>query len=118
MLLGFTLEECRKAVVSVVAVAAAALGLFLSIDPSFGQACIVLVGAAFGVVSVFATKNSTPDDLSKAAAQLQAAALAVVGFFIVVPTSTVGKIGVLVAALVSAWAVFSVPNAGRGAPGA
>ncbi len=111
MIFGHTLAEARKAVVSIVVLGCAAAALFISIDPSFTQALVTLTGAGFGVVGVFMAKNHTEDDLSKAVAQLQSAALSAVGFYVTIPTDTVGKISLLTGALVSAYAVFAVPNA-------
>lgn len=108
-----SLATARKAVVSVIALGGAALALVLNkFDPSFTQTCIALAGAVFGVLGVWASKNHTFDDLSKSVAQLQAAALTVVGYFTVVPTSTVEKITLLVGAALSALAVFAVRNDG------
>jgi hypothetical protein len=110
MILGYTLAQARKAVISAIVLVAAAVGLFVAVDPNFTQAVIALAGAGFGVAGVFAAKNHTVDDLSKAVAQLQASALSAVGFYVTVPMSTVGKISTLVAALLSAYAVYRVPN--------
>jgi hypothetical protein len=109
--MSYSLAQVRKTIVSLVVLAGAVVALFWTgFDPNLTQAVVVLVGAAFGVLAVFTTKNATPDDWSKAAAQLQAAALSVVGFFVTVPASTETKVGVVIAALLSAYAVFRVPN--------
>lgn len=105
-----TLAQARKAVVSLIAAGSAAAALFIVFDPNLTQALTTLAGAVFGVIGVFSTKNSTPDDWSKAAQQLQGAALSVVGFFVAVPTDTPEKITALVAALIATYAVFRVPN--------
>lgn len=105
-----TLAQARKAVVSLVVAGAAAAALFIVFDPNLTQALVTLVGAAFGVIGVFATKNATQDDWSKAAAELQAAALSVVGFFVSVPTDTPEKITAVVVALIASYFVFRIPN--------
>lgn len=105
-----TLATARKAVVSGIVAVAAAVALFVAFDPNLTQALVTLAGVVFGVIGVFSTANSGPDDWSKAAQQLQASALSVVGFFVTVPTDTPEKITALVAALIAAYAVYRTPN--------
>ena len=85
-------------------------------DPSFTTACIALSGAVIGVIGVYAAKNHTYDDWSKAIAQLQASAIGVVGYFTVIPTSTVEKITLLGGAIVGVLAVFGIANEGAPDP--
>jgi hypothetical protein len=111
MIFGYTLAQVQKFVVSAVFVVGAALALVLSqYDPSFTQALVALVGAVFAAAGVFLSKNHTPDDLSKAVAQLQGAAIFVVGYFTTVPTSTVEKITLLTGALLSGYLVYKQSN--------
>lgn len=105
-----SLSQARKAVVSLIVAGAAAATLFIAFDPNLTAALTTLAGAVFGVITVFTTKNATEDDWSKAAAQLQASALSVVGFFVTVPTDTPEKITALVAAVIASYFVFKVPN--------
>jgi hypothetical protein len=123
VIFGYTLEEARKAVVAFVFLILSAFALFVVFpadikDVSFTDAVIALTGSVFGTVGVFMDKNVTADDLSKAVTQLQGSALAVVGYFTVVPVGTVEKISLFAGAILSVYLVFRTPNAGRGAPGA
>lgn len=106
------LAEIRKTLVAIVALGCAVAGIFISgFNPNFQQAAIMLIGSVFAVIGVLCAKNHTEDDLSKAVAQLQGSALTVVGYFTQIPTSTAGKIGLIVGALLSMYAVWRVPNA-------
>jgi hypothetical protein len=103
----------RKMIVALIAAVGAAAALVVNgYNPSFTQACIALVGPVFGVIAVFASKNHSIDDLSKAVSQLQAAAITIVGYFATIPTDTGQKITILVGSIVSVIAVFWVPNEG------
>jgi hypothetical protein len=107
----YSLNEVKKAIVSIFVLVAAAVGLFATTDPNFIQACTALIGAVFAVIGVFAAKNHTPDDLQKALEQFKGAALSVVGYFVVVPTSTGDQIGALIGLIVAFAAVYWTPNA-------
>lgn len=102
--------ELRKLLVSLIFAVAAVVGLFVTIDPSFVQACVALVGPVFAVIGVFGAKNHSADDLQKALEQLKGAALTVVGYFTVVPPSTEAQIGTLIVAAVSVIAVYWTAN--------
>ena len=107
------LARYRKLVVACIGMAGAAAALILTgYDPTFTQACIALAGSVFGVVGVFASKNHSVDDLSKAVAALQGAALTVVGYFATIPTDTPEKVAILAGSVVTVIAVFWVPNEG------
>jgi hypothetical protein len=117
MIFGYTFAEAAKAVVAAIALVGAGAALALSdYDPSFTDACIALVGPTFGVAAVFMEKNHTVDDLSKAIAELQAAALFVVGYFTVIPTGTGEKIALLVGSVLAVYAVWRKANAGVSPP--
>lgn len=97
----------KKAIVSLLGLGGAALALILNdYDPTFTTAVIALVAPATAVVAVFAAKNHDTTDLAKAVAQLQAAAVAVVGYFAVIPTSTLEKVTFLAGAAISVIAVY------------
>lgn len=106
----YRLGEIRKSVVAGLVLGLAVLGLLWVHDPSFDQAVIVLAGEVFAVVGVFLAKNHTIDDVSKALSQLQGAVVSVVGYFVVINPTTLEKMSVLVAAAVSAYAVFKTTN--------
>lgn len=72
----------------------------------FIPACAALVPAVFGLIEVFTKAAPSSEDLSKALKQLQAAGTAVVVYFIAVPADTTNKIGVLIGAVVSFFAVI------------
>jgi hypothetical protein len=98
--------------VALVALGCAVAGIFVSgFNPNFQQSAIMLIGSVFAVISVLTAKNHSEDDLSKAVAQLQGSAMTVLGYFLVIPTSTAGKIGLIVGALLSMYAVWRIPNA-------
>jgi hypothetical protein len=105
------LARYRKAIVSAIVLVGAALALILNgYDPTFTQACVALVGPAFAVGAVLLSKNHSIDDLSKAVAQLQGAAVGVVGYFTVVPTDTLEKVTLLVGAVIGTIAVWWTTN--------
>jgi len=105
-----SLSEARKFVAALIVAAAAAAVFVVNFDPSLTDAVIVLSGAVFGVIGVFAAKNHTYDDVQKAVVALQGAALSVVGYFAVVSPGTQGKIEALVAAGLGVYGVWRVPN--------
>jgi len=107
----YKLDEVRKLLVSLIFAAAAVVGLFVTIDPTFTEACVALVGPLFAVIGVFAAKNHSADDLQKALEQLKGAALTVVGYFTVVPSSTSAQIGTLIVAFASVMGVYWTVNA-------
>lgn len=109
--LNYKLDEMRKLIVSVIFAVAAVVGLFVTIDPSFTEACVGLVGPVFAVIGVFGAKNHTADDLQKALEQLKGAGLTVVGYFTVVPPSTSARIGTLIVAFASIVGVYWIANA-------
>jgi hypothetical protein len=106
----YSIAEMKKAAVALVTLILAMIGLFVAVEPGFTEACVSLTGAVFAVFGVFAAKNSDPEDIQKALEQFKGAALAVVGYFTVVPTSTVEKIGIMIGALVSIYAVWKTSN--------
>jgi FtsH-binding integral membrane protein len=111
VIFGKSIPEARKTVVAMLSLGGAILALVLSdYDPSFTGACIALAGGVFAVLGVFLAKNHTEKDLSKAVAQLQGAALTVVGYFATVNPGTVQKITVLAGAAVSVVGVWWVKN--------
>ena len=121
--LSYSPKEMQKAVVALLFLVLSAVAVFVVFPPdigdvSFKDAVIALAGSVFATIGVFMDKNVTADDLSKAVTQFQGSVLAVVGYFTVVPTSTVENIAVTVGALVSVYAVYRTTNHGRGAPGA
>ncbi len=105
-----SLSQAKKAVVSLVFAGAAAAAFIVQFDPNLTESLVALTGAVFAVIGVFVSKNHTEDDLSKAVSQLQGSALSVVGFFTVVPTTTVEKVTALVASLLSVYGVYKVTN--------
>lgn len=109
--LDYSLAEVQKWVVALVVLGLSAAAFFITADPGFNEAAIALTGEVFAVIGVFAAKNHTADDVSKALAQLQGAVLSVVGYFVVVDPNTVEKLTVLVGAAVAVYAVWQVRNA-------
>ena len=105
-----SLSEARKAAVALAAAVIAGAAFVIDFDPSFTDAVVVLTGAVFGVIGVFAAKNHDPADLQKAVTALQGAALSVVGYYAVVDPGTVGKIEALGAALVGVVGVYWARN--------
>jgi hypothetical protein len=111
LIFGYSLAEAKKAVVSTIALIGALLAFVLSdYDPSVTDGFVALAGALAGVFGVFLAKNHTEEDLSKAVAQLQGAALSVAGYFVTVQPGTVEKITILTGAAVSVIAVYWLRN--------
>lgn len=106
-----SLSECRKLVAALIVAVAAGAVFVVDFDPSLTDAVIVLSGAVFGVIGVFASTNHTYTDVQKAVTALQGAALSVVGYFAVVSPGAQGKIESLVAAALGVYGVWRVPNA-------
>lgn len=108
--LNYSLGEIRKTLVSLIFLAAAVIGLFVTVDHSFVELCVALVGPVFAVIGVFSAEHHSPEDLQKALEQLKGAALGVVGYFTVVPESTEAQIGTLIGIIVSFAAVYWTTN--------
>jgi hypothetical protein len=106
-------ERYRKAVVAFVGFAGAVASLILTgYDPTFTEAVAALVGPAFAVVGVIMAGPPTVENLSKAVAELQGAALYVASYFVVVDPGTVEKIGVLLGAVFTVYGVWYATNEG------
>jgi hypothetical protein len=113
--MNYSLGQVRKFVVALVWLGLAALAFFVIFpDPiggvDFQSAVVALTGAVFAAIGVFADKNATPDDWSKAVTAAQGAALSVVGYFTVVPMGTVSKITVLTGAALMVYTVWRTGN--------
>jgi hypothetical protein len=108
--LKYKLAEVRKLIVSSIFAVAAVVGLFVTIDPTFVQACVALVGPVFAVIGVFSATDKSSDELQKALEQLKGAALTVVGYFTVVPPSTAARISTLIVAIASVFGVYWIAN--------
>ena len=106
----YSLGEMQKALVSLLFLVFAVVGVFVAVKPDFVEACVALVGPIFAVIGVFAAKNHSPEELQKGLEQLKGAALAIVGYFTVVPTTTIERITALIGAIGSAFAVYWTPN--------
>jgi hypothetical protein len=102
--------EMRKAIVSLIFLVAAVVGLFVAVEPGFVEACVALVGPVFAVIGVFGAEHHTAKDLQKALEQFKGAALTVVGYFTVVPTSTAERITTLIGVVASVFAVYWTSN--------
>lgn len=102
----YSLAELAPLITAAIFVIGYGVTLFVTAPGiNFIPAVAALVPAVFGMVEVFLKPTHGAADLSKALKQLQAAATAVVAYFIVVPASTTNKIGVLIGAVVSFFAV-------------
>jgi hypothetical protein len=110
--------ETRKLIVSLFFTIGAVVGLLVASDPGFPEACAALAGSVFAVFGVFAAKNHTPDDLQKALEQFKGAALTIVGYFTVVPTTTAERATAIIGAIVSVYAVYRMSNENPPAEGA
>ena len=108
--LNYKPAEVRKLIVSLIFAVAAVVGLFVTIDPSFVEACVALVGPIFAVVGVFGAADKSSDELQKALEQLKGAGLTVVGYFTVVPSSTAAQISTLIVAVCSVLGVYWIGN--------
>jgi hypothetical protein len=106
----YKLAEVRKLIVSLLFAVAAVVGLFVTIDPTFVQACVALVGPVFAVIGVFGATDKSSDELQKALEQLKGAGLTVVGYFTVVPPSTAARISTLIVAVASVFGVYWIAN--------
>lgn len=106
-----SLSNAQKAVLAAVGLLGALAALFIpDYDLSFTDAVVGLVGPVFAVIGVFAAKNHTPEDLQKALEAAKGAALAVVGYFTVVPAGTDMKVAVLIGAIATVFGVWWRPN--------
>ena len=102
--------ELRKLIVSLLFAVAAVVGLFVTLDPTFVEACAALVGPIFAVIGVFGATDHTAAELQKALEQLKGAGLTVVGYFTVVPPSTEARISTLIVAVASVFGVYWIAN--------
>lgn len=102
----YSLAEVSPLIVSVVFLIGYGVTLFVAVPGvGFVPAVAALVPAVFAVVEVFTKAAPSAEDLSKALKQLQGAGTAVVAYFILIPADTTNKIGILIGAIVSFFAV-------------
>lgn len=87
MILGYTVDEARKAVVQIVSALLLLAGFFIVFDPSFGPAVLAVVTALFGVIQVFYSTNVNELDVTKALQSLTASVIGVVTVFTTVDPS-------------------------------
>ena len=109
----YRLAEMRVAILQLVSIIVAVIGFFVFLDPGTTAAYQAVVTAVFSVVGVFAAKNPTPDSVNKSLTSLLTSVVAVINLYGSVPTSTVEKIGMLIAVLVPPALVLFNTNAGR-----
>lgn len=119
LIFGYTIEECRKAVVAAIYVGFAVV-MLVGFAPAVGfeNAVLAIVGPLATVALVFQAKNHTPDDVQKALEALKMAVLNAVAYYVTVPDSTGESITMLIAGVVMYLGVRQVRNLGAGAPGA
>jgi hypothetical protein len=106
----YSLSEVQKAVVALVIAGVAIAGYFVAFDPGFQDAAVLVTVGVFNVIGVFAAKNHTADDVSKAVLALAASSLGLVAFFVTVNPNDTQTILGIVAAVVNAFGVWFVPN--------
>jgi hypothetical protein len=118
MIFGYSIAECRKAVVAAVYVAFAVF-MLVGVAPEVGfeEAVLACVGPLFGVWAVFEAKNHTPDDVQKALEALKAAIFSAISYYVIVPDHIGQAITMLIGGVVIWLGVKYIPNVGRGAPG-
>jgi hypothetical protein len=92
--------QLKVALLQLVSVVVLMLGFFVVLDPGTEAAYQAVVIAVFSVIAVFAAKNPTPDAVNKSLMSLLSSVVGVINLYATVPTSTVEKIGILIAALV------------------
>ena len=109
--LRYSLAQMKVALLQLVSIAVLLIGLFVFLDPGTEAAYQAVVVAVFGVIGVFAAKNPTPDSVNKSLTSLLTSVVGVVNLYGTVPTETVGKIGMLIAALVPPILVLVSTNA-------
>lgn len=102
----------QKAITAGVGAVAAILVYFIGLDASFSEAMVGLVPPIFGVIQVFSTENSSATDWSKAAEALEAAALTVVGYFIVLDPGAGQMLALVLGGVVTVVGVWFFPNSG------
>lgn len=113
MIFGYTLAEAKKAVIAFITFGGAVLAMFIAYDPGINEAAITLAGAIFGVVGVFLTPQFSIEDLSKAVAALQGAAIGLGNFFLVIEPSTEVQITSVVGAAIALFAIYRANNEKR-----
>jgi hypothetical protein len=102
----YKLAELAPLIVSVIFLAGYSVALFVTVPIGFVPAVAALVGPVFAIVAVFTAKTHSVDDFQKALEQLKGAALTVAVYFTTVPADTANKIGILIGAVVSFFAVL------------
>lgn len=118
MIFGYSIAECKKAVIAGIYVVFALVMLIGFAPPiGFENAVLAIVGPLASVVLVFEAKNHTPDDVQKALEALKAAVFSALAYWVAVPNSTDEAITMLIGGVVMWLGVKYIPNAGRGAPG-
>jgi hypothetical protein len=118
MIFGYSIAECKKALVAGLYVIFAAVMLIGFAPPvGFESAVLAIVGPLGAVVLVFEAKNHTPDDVQKALEALKAAVFSAIAYYVTIPNSTGEAITMLIAGVVMYLGVKYIPNEGAGAPG-
>jgi hypothetical protein len=110
--LNYSLAQLKVALLQLVSIAVLLIGFFVVLDPGTEAAYQAVVIAVFGVIGVFAAKNPTPDSVNKSLTSLLTSVVGVINLYGTVPTDTVEKIGMLIAALVPPILVLVNTNAG------
>jgi hypothetical protein len=111
MLANYSLDQVKKAVVAAVVAVVYLVGFFVVFDPGFQVAAVQVVAFVFAVIGVFASKNHTADDASKAVVALAGSALALVGLFVTVDPGTAETVAAIVVQLGLVYGVFKSTNA-------
>jgi hypothetical protein len=113
-ILGYSLDEAKKAVLAFVVSAAALVGLFVAFDPSLTEASVAVVVALFNVLAVFNAPRHSYADVSKTLVALVASGVALVGFFHTFNPGETEKIIAVAGAVLNTLGVFWVQNQGKG----
>ncbi len=109
--LNYSPAQLKVALLQLVSIAVLLIGFFVVLDPGTEAAYQAVVIAVFGVIGVFAAKNPTPDSVNKSLTSLLTSVVGVINLYGTVPTDTVEKIGMLIAALVPPILVLVTTNA-------
>lgn len=101
-LFGYTMGECKAAIIAAIYLAFAVVMLFIIPPAGFENAVLAVVPALFAVIAVFGATEHSPGDLQKALEALKAALLSAVSFYVAVPANINNVMVMLVTGVVMA----------------
>ena len=106
----YSLAEARKAVVALISAAVLFAGFWIVFDPETVPLLTAAAVQLFLVIGVFASKNVTADDVSKALVGLETAVISAVGLVATVNPTTAETIASIIVLVVPVFFIHQTAN--------